>query len=99
MASTTADPCLALKLLPPSSILNYITATPSFSISTPSKYNVSSLSKTLLHDLLLEHPFTSHLMFSNQIISITAPCLWNDLTSELRTISLPPSLPGSSAQN
>src|SRR6218665_2953523 len=35
-------------------------------------------------------PVTSHLMFSNRAISITAPRLWNDLPPELRTISLPP---------
>src|SRR6218665_922332 len=35
-------------------------------------------------------PITSHLMFSSRAISITAPRLWNDLTPELRTISLPP---------
>src|SRR6218665_3848764 len=34
-------------------------------------------------------PVTSHPMFSNQAISITAPRLWNDLPPELRTISLP----------
>ena len=43
---------------------------------------------------LLSHsfstPVTSHLMFSNRAISITAPHLWNDLPPELRTISLPP---------
>src|SRR6218665_2266006 len=33
---------------------------------------------------------TSHPMFSNQAISITAPRLWNDLPPQLRTISLPP---------
>src|SRR6218665_3650455 len=40
-------------------------------------------------------PVTSHLMFSNRAISITAPRLWNDLPPELRTISspAPPSLP------
>src|SRR6218665_48753 len=36
-------------------------------------------------------PVTSHLMFSNRAISITAPRLWNDLPPELRTFSLPPS--------
>src|SRR6218665_232904 len=43
----------------------------------------------------LSTPVTSHLMFSNRAISITAPRLWNDLPSELRTIflPLPPSLP------
>src|SRR6218665_265877 len=47
----------------------------------------------------LSHPFSnpviSHLVFSNRAISITAPRLWNDLPSELHTISLhpPPSLP------
>src|SRR6218665_3294064 len=35
-------------------------------------------------------PVTSHLMFSNRAISITAPRLWNDLPPELRTISSPP---------
>ena len=36
--------------------------------------------------IILSHPFstpvTSHLMFSNRAISITAPRLWNDLPSE-----------------
>src|SRR6218665_3666838 len=36
-------------------------------------------------------PVTSHLMFSNRAISITAPRFWNNLQPELRTISLPPS--------
>src|SRR6218665_998672 len=44
--------------------------------------------------IILSHPFptpvTSHLMFSNRPISITAPRLWNDLPPELRTISPPP---------
>src|SRR6218665_3812324 len=36
-------------------------------------------------------PVTSHLMFFNRAISITAPRRWNnDLPPELRTISLPP---------
>ena len=35
-------------------------------------------------------PFTSHLSFSNRVISITAPRLWNDQPTELRTLSLPP---------
>src|SRR6218665_1945481 len=35
-------------------------------------------------------PVTSHLMFFNRAISITAPRLWNDLPPELRTISSPP---------
>src|SRR6218665_2826130 len=35
-------------------------------------------------------PVTSHIMFSNRAISITAPRLWNDLPPELRTISSPP---------
>src|SRR6218665_2176525 len=41
---------------PPSSTLNQITATPSFSISTPPKHNVCSLSKTHLDGLLPERP-------------------------------------------
>ena len=41
--------------------------------------------------LTLSRPtVTSHLMFSNRAISITARRLWNDLTPEHRTISLPP---------
>jgi len=41
---------------------------------------------------LSRSPVTSHLMFSNRTISITAPPprLWNDLPPELRTLSLPP---------
>src|SRR6218665_3276266 len=35
---------------------------------------------------LSQPPVTSHLMFSNRAISITAPRLWNDLPSELLTI-------------
>src|SRR6218665_390438 len=35
-------------------------------------------------------PVTSHLMFSNRAISITAPRLWNDLPPDPRTISSPP---------
>src|SRR6218665_1585047 len=35
-------------------------------------------------------PVTSHLMFSNRAIPITAPRLWNDLPPELRTFSSPP---------
>src|SRR6218665_2233924 len=31
-------------------------------------------------------PVTSHLMFSNRALSITAPCLWNILPPELHTI-------------
>ena len=44
---------------------------------------------------LSRSPVTSHLMFSNRAISITAPRLWNDLLPELHTISLPspPSMP------
>src|SRR6218665_1627084 len=60
VTSAVSDPCLTLKLPPPSpppsSILNKITATPSFSISTPPKYSVCCLSKTDLHGLLLERP-------------------------------------------
>src|SRR6218665_4030263 len=42
--------------------------------------------------LTLSRPLvTSHLTFSNRAISITASCRWNDLPSELRTFSLPPS--------
>ena len=33
---------------------------------------------------------TTHLKFFNRAISITAPCLWNDLPHELRTFSFPP---------
>ena len=41
--------------------------------------------------LTLSRPsVTSHPMFSNRAISITAPCLCNDLPPELRTISSPP---------
>ena len=54
-------------------------------ISTPSNNDVTSLPKTVLHDLLLEHPFTSDLMLCNR--TITTPCLWNDLTSNLLTVS------------
>src|SRR6218665_3195360 len=35
-------------------------------------------------------PVTSHLTFSERAISVTAPRLWNDLPSDLRTFSLPP---------
>src|SRR6218665_2821793 len=35
-------------------------------------------------------PVTSHLMFSNRAISITAQRIWNDPPPELRTISSPP---------
>src|SRR6218665_1431559 len=38
----------------------------------------------------LDTPVTSHLMFSNRAISITAQRLWNELRPELRTISSPP---------
>src|SRR6218665_3983690 len=41
-------------------------------------------------DALSRPPVTSHLMFSNRALSITAPRLWNDLPPELRTISSPP---------
>src|SRR6218665_1167057 len=48
VTSAASDPCLTLKLPPPSpppsSILNYIAATPSFTISTPPKYSVCSSS-------------------------------------------------------
>src|SRR6218665_3159008 len=58
VTSAAFDPCLTLKLPPPSpppsSILNKITATPSFSISTGPKFSVCSSSKTHLHGLLLE---------------------------------------------
>jgi len=37
----------------------------------------------------LDPPITSHLMFSNLAIYITAPRLWNDLPPELCTFSLP----------
>src|SRR6218665_1924876 len=44
--------------------------------------------------IILSHPsrppVTSHLMFSNRSIFITAQRLWNDLPPELLTISLPP---------
>src|SRR6218665_2212123 len=33
---------------------------------------------------------SSHLMFSNRAITITAPSLWNCLEPELRTFSIPP---------
>ena len=35
-------------------------------------------------------PVTSHLTFSERAISVSAPRLWNDLSSDLRTFSLPP---------
>ena len=39
---------------------------------------------------LSRRPVTSHRMFSNRAISITAPRLWNDIPPELRTVALPP---------
>src|SRR6218665_3527438 len=47
--------------------------------------------------ILLSHPFSipghlsSHVLRkSHRGLSVTAPCLWNDLPPELRTFSLPP---------
>ena len=65
---------------------------------TFAKYSPSSQPALLDHHPVspfLNPPVTSHLMFFNLVISITAPRLWNDLPSELHTISLhpPPSLP------
>src|SRR6218665_2322589 len=51
----------------------------------PTRSTRSSSSLTLSRP-----PVTSHFMFSNRAISITGPCLWNDLPPELRTISSPP---------
>src|SRR6218665_855493 len=51
----------------------------------PTRSTRSSSSVTLS-----QPPVTSHLMFSNRAISITAPRLWNDLPPELRTIFSPP---------
>src|SRR6218665_379985 len=39
---------------------------------------------------LSRHPVTYHPTFSKRAISVTTPCLWNDLNPELRTFSLPP---------
>src|SRR6218665_1619145 len=52
-----------------------------FTIQPTRSYTRSSSCLTLSRP-----PVTSHLMFSNRAISITAPRLWNDLPPELRTI-------------
>src|SRR6218665_2377966 len=51
----------------------------------PTRSTRSSSSLTLSRP-----PVTSHLMFSNRVISITAPRLWNDLPPELPISSPPP---------
>src|SRR6218665_813864 len=77
---------------------------------TTIQYNTVTLYSRLLdmhlRGVIVHHPVSAfldlrsllraYLMFSNRVISITAPRLWNDLPPELCTISLhlppPPSL-------
>src|SRR6218665_1783760 len=71
---------------------------PTIPCTLPSPHTFANSSPSSQHALLDHHhlspfldpPVTSHLMFSNRAISITAPRLWNDLPPELRSISSPP---------
>src|SRR6218665_2324688 len=70
---------------------------PTLILTSVVHHPTTSFNPILIHStrssscLTLSRPrVTSHLMFSNRAISITAPRLWNDLPPELRTISSPP---------